>query len=236
MYNNLSESTDAIVPNEIIEKPPIQNNNDTSQINKYTEYFKKTVRRLGFTTIALSVVLFFMSIAEKAIAACKEEHRYWYDYDYGNLTTVCYPHLSWGVGIWCSILPFIAGICGVLAGSKSSSQKKNGLLIGFSTAGAVMSFVLIVIQSFLTHEYQYYRFEVPAKYELQIVILCTTGVNFVLLIISSAYSCCLCKCCCRQLRSSVEHRVVYTYVTHDAKQPLPKPGTVHNPQEMKTFN
>ena len=59
---------------------------------------------MQFTTIALSVVLFFMSIGEKAIAACKEEHRYWYDYDYGNLTTVCYPHLSWGVGIWCSIL------------------------------------------------------------------------------------------------------------------------------------
>ena len=47
MYNNLSESTDAIVPNEIVEMPPIQNNNDTPSAIKYTEYFKKTVRRLG---------------------------------------------------------------------------------------------------------------------------------------------------------------------------------------------
>ena len=47
MYNNLSESTDAIVPNEIVEMPPIQNNNDTPSANKYTDYFKKTIRRLG---------------------------------------------------------------------------------------------------------------------------------------------------------------------------------------------
>ena len=48
MHNHLSESTQEILPSEIIEMPSIQNNHGTpSSVKKYTEYFKKTIRRLG---------------------------------------------------------------------------------------------------------------------------------------------------------------------------------------------
>ena len=54
-----------------------------------------------------------MSIAEVAVKVCREEPSYSlsdhdYDYDarqgYYHLSIRCYPYISWGVGIWCSIL------------------------------------------------------------------------------------------------------------------------------------
>ena len=67
------------------------------------------------TTIVLSVIVFFMSIAEVAIETCGEEREYdenddyYIDnnsdyYDLYNSTTLCTCHESWGVGIWCSIV------------------------------------------------------------------------------------------------------------------------------------
>jgi len=240
MHNHLSESTEDILPSAKIEMPSFQNA-QPSPVNKNTKYFKSTVRGLGFTTIALSVVLFFMSIAEVFIKACRNERVYdysfHYNYDDYNYTIQCYSNTSFGVGIWCSILPFIAGIFGVIAGSKSSSQCKNGLLMGFSIVGACMSFILILLQSILTVSHRWKTIETPAKYGTQIAIMCTAGINFILLVISSACSCCLCKSCCGQSRRPIEHRIVYTYVSGDpnqqvANQPIP-PIFLNQQQAMR---
>ena len=52
--------------------------------------------------------MFFMSIAEVSIQVCREDYIYNYDWNtrvgYYNLTNKCYPHISWGVGIWCSVI------------------------------------------------------------------------------------------------------------------------------------
>jgi len=239
MQNHLSESTEEILPSAKIEMPSFQKENaHSSSVNKNTKLFKSTVRGLGFTTIVLSVILFCMSIAEVSIKACRKErvydYSYEYYYDHYNLTTRCYSNFSLGVGIWCSILPFIAGIFGVLAGSKSSSQCKNGLLIGFSIVGSVMSFVLILLQSDITVNHRWRTAETPAIFRLQIAILCTTGINFILLIISSALSCCLCKCCCRQSKRPIEHRIVYTYVPGNPNQQVTnQPPIFHNQQVIR---
>ena len=65
---------------------------------------------LQYTTIVLSVVLFCMSVAEVYIKACRKDRYYDYSYHYNykyddyNITTRCYSNVSFGVGIWCSIL------------------------------------------------------------------------------------------------------------------------------------
>jgi len=230
--------TQEVLPSARVQMPPIQNNQATEIIeNKNIKYFKTTVRGLGFTTILLSVVVFCMSTAEVAIEACRKggysDYGGYYDYE---AVTHCYPYVSWGAGIWCSVLPFLAGVFGVIAGSKSSSQRKNGLLMGFSTAGAVMSFLLIVIQSSLTVAFRWEVYASTSKYRLQVAIMGTTGLNFILLIISSAYSCCLCKsCCCRQSRKPVEQRVVYVpYNPNQQVNYQPTPGTFNYPQESQT--
>ena len=46
-----------------------------------------------------------MSTAEVAIEACRKGGYYGYGgyYDY-EAVTHCYPYVSWGAGIWCSVL------------------------------------------------------------------------------------------------------------------------------------
>jgi len=232
MKNHLSESTQEILPDAKIQ---IENESSSSSENKNTKYFKRTVKGLGIATTVLSLIVFFMSIAEVAIKSCITERDYDYSrydyYNHYNLTIRCSYYGSWGVGIWGSVLPFIAGVFGVIAGSKSSSQKKNGLLMGFSIAGAIMSFVLIFIQSILTAGWRYKSWETPAKYGLQIAIMATTGINFILLIVSSGFSCCLCKSCCGQSRRPFEQRVIYVpYIPNQQVINKPTQGTINYPQ------
>jgi len=185
-----------------------------SSENKHTECLKKIVKVLGKAIILLSTLMFFMSIAEVTIEACKEINPYWYDY----LTTVCYPYNLWGAGIWCSIIPFFAGVFGVMAGSESSSHKKIGLLMGFSILGAMMLFVFIFFQSILITIYVWEAKEAPPKYKLQVAILCVASLNIIMLITSTAFSGCLCQSCCPRSRKSVEQRIVYKYVPNDPNQ------------------
>jgi len=239
MKNHLSESTQEILPDAKIQMPHNQNESSSSSENENAKYFKKTVKGLGITTIVLSVIVFFMSITEVAIKNCRTERVYDYSrhdyYDHYDTTIHCDYYGSWGVGIWCSVLPFLAGVFGVIAGSKSSSQKKNGLLMGFSVAGAVMSFILIFLQSILTVFNRYRYYDTPAKYGLQIAIIATTGINFILLITSSAYSCCLCKSCCGQSRRPVEQRVIYVpYYPNQQVPNQPTQGTIIYPQGSQT--
>jgi len=238
MQTQPNKPTQVILPVTQTQLPLNQNEEAIkSAEEKKVKYFKEVVRRLGITTIILSVLVFLMSIAEVAIKVCREERVYNYDYDaldgYHYLSIQCFPYISWGVGIWCSVLPFVAGIFGVIAGSKSTTQKKNGLLMGFSIVGACMCFVLLVLQSILTVVYRYETRNHMFKFGLQIAIMCTTGINMVILITSSAYSCCLCKCCCGKSKRPVEQQVVYTYASNYPIQQVsnqPIPGTLSYPQ------
>ena len=46
-----------------------------------------------------------MSIAEVAIKVCREEPSYSLsDHDYYKFVTRCYHNISFGVGIWCSVI------------------------------------------------------------------------------------------------------------------------------------
>jgi len=234
------QPTQTILPSTQIQVQTAQNQSQdetSSAEDKRIKYLKSTARGLGKTIIVLSVFVFFMSIAEVAIKACIYDDYIYSDYGmkyYSAIDSIrCYTHVSWGTGIWCSVLPFVAGIFGVIAGSESSSQKKNGLLMGFSIAGAIMSVVLIVIQSILTGVYRYETHQTNSKFGLQIAILSLTAINMILLIVSSAYSCCL--CCCGQTRKPVGKNVVY--VAYDPNQPIPVQqtlGTYNYPQAGQT--
>jgi len=224
-----TQATQVTLPIIQIQVPPNQNE-ATNKYSETTKNVKKIVRSLGITTIFLSSIVFFMSIAEVATKACRMDGM-------GQ----CHSYMSWGVGIWCSVLPFIAGIFGVIAGSNSSSQTKNGLLMGFSIAGACTSFILIILQSIFTTAWHWEARYTDAKFILQIAILSFTGVNIILLIVLSAYSCCLCEsCCCRQSVNPVEQRVIFTYEPREPNhQTLKTTGKFNNtgnyPQENKTL-
>jgi len=203
----------------VIPSTEVQNHSNQNNANK-TKNLKKVVRGLGITTTVLSILVFIISIAEVSIKECY----------YGSYYYECYNY-TLGVGIWCSVFPFIAGIFGIVAGSNSSSQKKNGLLMGFSIAGACMSFLLIVLQTLLTIA-QGYRYYSESKFGLQVTIMVVTGINMILLIISSAYSCCLCKSCCRKSVKPVERQIVFAY----QNQQVPNqqtPGSLIYPQESQ---
>merc|ERR1719376_1500043 len=94
-----------------------------------------------------------------------------------------------------------------------------------------MSFLLIVLQSIITTS-PIYRYDSKSKFGLQITIMVITGINMILLIISSAYSCCLCKSCCRKSVKPVEPQIVFAY----QNQQVPNqqtPGTLNHPQESQ---
>jgi len=99
--------------------------------------------------------------------------------------------------------------------------------MAFSILGAIMSLVLIVIQSIFTVAYYWDYSRATAKYELQIAILSIAAVNMILLIVSSAYSCCLCIACCGRTRKPAEQRVVFTYAVYPI-QPISNQQTLGN--------
>jgi len=232
------QPTQTILPSTQIQVQTAQNQSQdetSSAEDKRIKYLKSTARGLGKTIIVLSVFVFFMSIAEAAIKACIYDRDYNYETNsYSDILSIrCYSYVSWGTGIWCSILPFVAGIFGIIAGSESSSQLKHGLLMGFSIAGTIMSITLIVIQSILTGVYRYETHQTMPKFGLQIAIICLTAINMILLIVSSAYGCCL--CCCGRTRKPVGKHVVY--VAYDPNQPIPVQqtlGTYNYPQAGQT--
>jgi len=203
----------------VIPSTEVQNHSNQNNANK-TKNLKKVVRGLGITTTVLSILVFIISIAEVSIKEC---------YQYGSYYYECYNY-TLGVGIWCSVFPFIAGIFGIVAGSNSSSQKKNGLLMGFSIAGACMSFLLIVLQTLLTTSIHSHDSE--SKFGLQVTIMVVTGINMILLIISSAYSCCLCKSCCRKSVKPVEPQIVFAY--QNQQVPNQQTPVFHNQQQTMT--
>lgn len=213
---------------------------------KNIEYFKKIVRNIGKATIILSIFVCLLNIVEFFDETCirevshyqyddylTESHQYPYQanayttepdylnhpptYTPENDDISCTNPYTTSAGIWCSVLPFLTGVFGILAGSKSSSsQKKNALLMGFSIVGASALFIVMFYQSVLTELYRLGYAGIDFKYGLKISILCITGINFILLIVSSAYSCCLCKSCCGQSVKIVEQQVIY--VPYDPNQ------------------
>jgi len=237
MQTKVVEPTQESLPVEKLQTPSDQNVDAINTLeSKNTNYLKKTVRGLGKATIVLSVAVILMSIVEVITVTCHPlpvyDESYYYYADTG-----CNTETSWGVGIWCSVVPFLAGVFGVIAGSKSSSQKKNGLLMGFSIVGAIISFVLIVLQTYLYESWMYMYADYNAfKYGLQIAIMSTTGINSILLITSSVYSCCLCIPCCGQSIKIVEHQIVCTYLPYDPNQQVanqPTPDSLKFAQETE---
>ena len=68
---------------------------------KFKFYLVRTKKYfLQITTIVLSVIVFFMSVAEVLIKNCSKYNYY----DYYDLTTRCFYYGSWGVGMWGSVL------------------------------------------------------------------------------------------------------------------------------------
>jgi len=234
MQTQPAQPTQTILPSTQIQVQTTQNQSQDNTSAAEAKRIKYLVQGLGKTIIVLSIFVFFMSVAEVAIKACTYDEYYYDTTYYPNSNLIqCYTHISWGTGIWCSILPFVAGIFGTIVGSESLSQIKNGLLMGFSIAGAIMSFVLIVIQSILTGVYRYETHQTMPKFGLQIAIICLTAINMILLIVSSAYGCCL--CCCGRTRKPVGKHVVY--VAYDPNQPIPVQqtlGTYNYPQAGQT--
>jgi len=206
MQTQLNQPTQAPLPVTQIQIPQNQNvGNINLAENKRTKCLKKVVFILGITTISLSALVIVMSFAEVLIQPCR--------YNY------CYSNTSMAAGIWGSIFPLIAGIFGVIAGSKSSSKCKIKLLMAFTITGAVMSYVFIQVQSYLYLRYLWEIYHTPFKYGLQIAIMCFASINFVILIISSAFSCCLLKyCCCGGSQGPESQQVLYSYVPYDPKQ------------------
>merc|ERR1712183_531059 len=112
-----------------------------------------------------------------------------------------------GKGIWCSVFPFIAGIFGIVAGKNAKNQAKISLVMGFSIVGAIFSCLLVIIQPILLAYnliFNHVGFLV-----VQIIISIVAFVNFILLIITASYSCCLSNSCCKNGNSVQAPQVVY---------------------------
>jgi len=183
------------------------------------------IKRLGIGSVILSIIMFCGGIAEVAINPCIT-HGY-SDYGYSNYRYPYYPYLeddfqtclsayTIGQGIWCSIFPLIAGIFGIVAGRNAKNQAKIKLLMGFSIVGATFAFLLVVLQPiFLT--LNLFR-NTPGLLAVQIIISSVAFVNFVLLIITTAYSFCLSNCCCNNGNARAETSQMFCAVPYQNQQ------------------
>jgi len=162
------------------------------------------VRTLGKTTVVLAVLLLGTGTAEALVVPCEEV----YDYR-GYYVIGCY-NASIGQAIWCSVIPLIAGIFGISIGSRSTSQQKVGLAMGFNIAGAITTSVLVIIQPIvaeLTNNMVNKRNSV--LYGLQIFICFVACINLFMLVVSASYTCCLCETCCIKFTTEASDRVIY---------------------------
>jgi len=146
---------------------------------------RSTIKKLGILTTILSLVILVLGIPEVAIKTCTAFLGYIF----------CFSN-SIAQAIWLSVMPLVSGIFGIIVGSKSASQQNVGILLGASIFGAVCSSVLCILQPLYasrTQSFYTYHTTNTALYAIQVVISISAAINLLLLIVSSCYSCCLCK-------------------------------------------
>jgi len=204
--------------------------NQNSSLNKVKK-LGGVIKGLGIASIVLSLTTLICGIAEVSIRTCRTHY-----YSFGVFPEVsCFFSVSIGQGIWCSVFPLIAGIFGIVAGKSAKSQAKISLVMGFSIVGAIFSSLLVILQPvFLTINL---FLGVPAIFALQIVITVVAFVNFVLLIVTASFSCCLSNSCCGNTSTAAPQIVYIPYPNQPATTIVPtlslQPGYS---QQQPTFN
>jgi len=122
----------------------------------------KIIRRLSVAVVVISVVTFICGIVSSIFT---------------------YDDSLWQ-GSWCPLVPFTAGILGLILKSNSKSNKLNGVFMGFSIAGALMSIVLISIEiSFLYWNWEYHENSCPGIF----ITVCGSAL-MILLVVSSVFA------------------------------------------------
>lgn len=163
---------------QVVVQPALQPTVTSSNDEKHL----KIIKRISISVVAISVVSFLCGIATSLL---------WFS--------------IWH-GVWCPLLPFVAGILGIMLKSNSKSNAYNGVFIGFCLAGAIMSLALLILESiFVTHAF-YWR----ASRVIGVFLILFAAAMIILLITLSVYGFRRCDCSCgSKNESSAAQQVVY---------------------------
>lgn len=145
---------------------------------------------LGSAEVLLCVLLMSLSCAHFAMSSHMCEREDWR----GNMEKVpCY-HNTIGEGLWCSLMPLIAGICGIVGSRNNANRTKVCLLLIFSILGAVMMVPLIVITSF-GQQRSDWRPKSTSYVRVYVAMTAFGSLNLLLCIFSATLSCTTTNCC-----------------------------------------
>jgi len=160
--------------------------------------------RLSIPVIFVSVLCFICGIVQRVI---------WFSIWYG--------------GIWGPVLPFIAGVLGVLLRSIPNSSRVNGFSTGFSIAGCATAIVLIILES-LTVRAVSFVLPFGGFQGFGIFIILCGAVLMVLLFVSSIHGFLHGGCCSEKKKTDLQP-VVYVYPNNF------QPGNFGFPQNQQYF-
>jgi len=137
-----------------------------------------------------------------------------------------------GEGIWASIIPLVAGILAIKAAAPGFNKCLLQAHLALAIIGALGQFVLMCIEiSFCLGSSWVFR---AGPFTAMLAINAILSfVNFVLLIVSSSYTCLLMPGCCNddeQILQQNQGQVVY--VASGAHVAMQQPGTVAQQQGM----
>jgi len=130
-----------------------------------------------------------------------------------------------GEGIWASVIPLVAGILAIKAAAPGFNKCLLQAHLALAIIGAFGQFVLMCIEiSYCLVSAAFYI--TPYTHMLAIVAI-LSFVNFVLLIVSSSYNCCVMPGCCNDESQIVQHNHgQMVYVASGAQVVQQQPGVV----------
>jgi len=180
-----------------------------SETDKIKTRFKKVV--FGLSVFEAVVTLAIISLASVLVVTqgCQNSKQpdkadssrgpyYYHDYHYDETCS----NETLAQGIWCSIFALATAVLGIFIGL---INVKNTVIYGhmvLNTLGAFFMFVLTVMELKFHMSYRRGAFQ-----NVQISIIILSSVNFILLVLSISFVCCLqncCQCCMNQSHSPIK--------------------------------
>jgi len=130
----------------------------------------------------LSLLCVFFGVILAVMANVSSGCHYHDYYDY-----YCWLN-SFYAGLYCPIFSIVAAAFAIKIGNSNATAKTTRLHIGFGVVGSIFMALLVFFESLdsINSYYSYNSFHI-----LSIVTAVIAGVNFIILVISSSYCCCL---------------------------------------------
>jgi len=178
-----------------------------SETDKIKTRFKKVV--FGLSVFEATVTLAIISLASVLVVTqgCQnskpsdkaESSRGFYYHDYHYDETCSNETLA--QGIWCSIFALATAALGIFIGLVNVKNIVIYAHMVLNTLGAFFMFVLTIMELRFHMHYRRGAFQ-----NIQISIIILSSVNFVLLVLSISFLCCLqncCQCCMNNSQSPI---------------------------------